>query len=104
MACWPFFFHEALRLPWRWPCFVAGLLAVFCCMAGAYPAHSARTAPKIKSFLTAKRKYSPQKENRGKNALAPFIAWPQKMVRTSSHVWMPLGQNFVVLLSITEVQ
>jgi hypothetical protein len=26
-----------------------------------------------------------------------------KMVRTSSHVWMPRGQNFVVQLSITEV-
>jgi len=47
-------------------------------------------------FLIAKRKQlTSKKSSAGQNC---------QNVRTSSHVWMPQCQQFVVLLGITEVQ
>jgi hypothetical protein len=61
MPCWPFFFHEALRLPlWR-PC-VADLLVVLVA-AGAYPEHSTMAKLKITRVFMAERTGSPQKKN-----------------------------------------
>src|SRR5690242_1046521 len=52
MACWPLFFHDALRL-W-WPC-LGDLLEVLVA-AGAYPANNTMATLTITSFLMAKRK------------------------------------------------
>src|ERR1051326_1991815 len=54
IPCWPFFFHDALRLPLWWPC-LADLLAALVA-AGAYPAKSTMAILKITNFLMAKRK------------------------------------------------
>jgi hypothetical protein len=60
MPCWPFFFHEALRLPLWCPC-LADLLAALVA-AGAYPEHSTTAKLKITSFFMAARTDSPQEE------------------------------------------
>jgi hypothetical protein len=59
MPCWPFFFHEALRLL-LCPC-LADLLAALVA-AGAYPEHSTTAKLKITSFFMAERTGSPQKK------------------------------------------
>jgi hypothetical protein len=76
-------------------------------MAGEYPEQSARTALKITSLFTTKRKQLTSEENcweKAGNGLWRLLRSGPKMARTSSHVWMPRGQNFVAQLSITEVQ
>jgi hypothetical protein len=64
MLCWPFFFHDALRL-W-WPC-LADLLVVLVA-AGAYPANSTTATLKITNFLMANRKQPTSK----KESLGPY--------------------------------